>query len=194
MAFSEPLPPVAAFRHHTAREGFEVVFVESIHDGLRIDGHTAAVEAEECWVIRYTIVVDDAFRTRRATVTGRSRAGTRGVFFDADGNGSWRVDGKPAPHLDGCLDVDLESSALTNAFPVRRLALAVANEAEAPAAYVRATDLRVERLEQRYRRVENAGLHERYAYSAPAFDVACDLVYDEHGLVIDDPGIATRAR
>ncbi len=31
------------------------------------------------------------------------------------------VDGEPAPHLDGVLDVDLESSALTNAFPVHRL-------------------------------------------------------------------------
>jgi hypothetical protein len=31
------------------------------------------------------------------------------------------VDGRAAAHLDGCLDVDLESSALTNTLPVHRL-------------------------------------------------------------------------
>jgi hypothetical protein len=40
--------------------------------------------------------------------------------------------------LDGCLDADLESSAMTNAMPVRRLGLAVAARAAAPAAYFRA--------------------------------------------------------
>jgi uncharacterized protein len=37
-------------------------------------------------------------------------------------------------------------------FPARRLELAVGRHADAPAAYVRAEDLRVERLEQRYLR------------------------------------------
>jgi hypothetical protein len=38
------------------------------------------------------------------------------VTLRADGDGSWVVDGRPAPQLDGCLDVDLESSSMTNAF------------------------------------------------------------------------------
>ena len=35
----------------------------------------------------------------------------------ADGEGRWSVDGRPAPRLDECLDLDLESSMLTNASP-----------------------------------------------------------------------------
>ena len=95
--------------------------------------------------------------------------------------------------MDGCLDVDLESSSLTNAFPVERLGLDIGETAPAPAAYVRAADLSVERLEQRYVRLDNGPLGERYRYTAPGFDFECELTYDEFGLVIDYPGLATRA-
>jgi hypothetical protein len=115
------------------------------------------------------------------------------VVLESDGAGHWQIDGEPAPQLDGCLDVDLESSALTNAFPVHRLGLAIGEEADAPAAYVRAADLRVERLEQHYERLDDDGSRQRYHYSAPQFEFACELVYDEFGLVLAYPGIAVRA-
>jgi hypothetical protein len=89
--------------------------------------------------------------------------------------------------------VDLESSSLTNAFPVRRLGLPPGGRAEAPAAYVRALDLHVDRLEQRYVRIDDGTGLERYDYASPAFDFRCELVYDQAGLVIDYPGIAARA-
>ena len=57
---------------------------------------------------------------RGARITSRSVAGSRQTFLTADGAGNWLVDGEPAAHLDGCLDVDLESSAVTNALPVHR--------------------------------------------------------------------------
>ena len=112
--------------------------------------------------------------------------------LEADGRGAWRVDGRAAPQLDGCLDVDLESSSLTNAFPMNRLGLEPADAADAPAAYVRALDLAVERLEQRYVRVDDGTGPQRYDYTAPVFDFRCELVYDAAGLVLDYPGIARR--
>jgi hypothetical protein len=33
----------------------------------------------------------------------------------------------------------------------------------------------------------------RYRYSAPGFGFECRLLYDEHGLVLEYPGIAVRA-
>jgi uncharacterized protein len=58
---------------------------------------------------------------------------------------------------------------------------------------VRALDLGVERLEQRYLRTDDGGSRERYDYAAPGFEFRCELVYDEYGLVLDYPGIAVRA-
>ena len=81
---------------------------------------------------------------------------------------------------------------MTNALPVHRLGLPVGGRATAPAAYVRARDLAVERLEQTYARVTDETSHQRYDYRAPAFEFACRLVYDESGLAIDYPGIAVR--
>jgi uncharacterized protein len=192
MAFSD-LPRFAAWHHRDAREGFEAVFLRSSGDGFRLEGHTVAVEDEEAWAVEYAISVDAGWVTRGATVIGRSAAGRREVAIESDGAGRWRIDGERAAHLDGCLDVDLESSSATNALPVHRLDLAVGERAEAPAAYVRALDLSVERLEQRYLRLDDEVLRQRYDYSAPRFEFRAQLVYDESGLVIDYPGIAVRA-
>ena len=192
MAFEE-LPAFAAWRHLDAREGFEVVFLHSGPEGHRLEGHTAAVEDGEAWSVQYSIFLDAKWVTQTAQVVGRSATGRREVALEADGTGAWRINGAPAPEVDGCLDVDLESSSFTNALPVHRLGLEVGQEAEAPAAYVRALDLTVERLEQRYVRTHDEGVGQRYDYSAPRFEYTGQLGYDAHGLILDYPGIAVRA-
>jgi hypothetical protein len=185
-------PPFAAWRHRDARDGFEVVFLEAQDGGVRVAGHTSAVEDGDPFAVRYAIDLDERWHTRSGRIAGRSSHGERAVVLEADGEGHWSVDGHPAPHLDGCLDLDLEASALTNAFPVHRLGLASGESAEAPAAYVRALDLTVDRLEQRYRRVDDGAHEQRYDYAAPAFGFRCELVYDESGLVLEYPGLAAR--
>ena len=181
-------PRSAAWRHRDVRQGFEVVFLAP----GRLEGTTAAVEDGAAWTVRYVIELEGPWRTRAVRLTGRSQWGPRAVALEADAAGRWRVDGEAAPHLDGCLDVDLESSALTNALPVHRLGLRVGEAADVPAAYVRAADLRVERLDQRYARMADTGGRQRYHYAAPRFDFECELVYDESGLLLDYPGLATR--
>lgn len=192
MSFSA-LPAAAAWRHHEARLGFEVAHFQSAGQGYHINGCTTAVEDGQSWVVSYAIRLDETWTTRSARIAGRSASGIRHARLETDGRGRWRVDGEAAPHLDGCLDVDLESSAMTNALPVHRMGLRVGARASAPAAYVRALDLRVERLDQDYARTADEGRHQRYDYAAPVFDFACRLVYDESGLVLDYPGIAIRA-
>jgi len=82
---------------------------------------------------------------------------------------------------------------MTNALTVHRLGLPVDGRAPVPAAYVRALDLTVERLEQTYVRLTDDGSNQRYDYAAPAFDFASRLVYDEAGLILVYPTIAVRA-
>jgi hypothetical protein len=137
-------------------------------------------------------VLDPGWATRSAHVVGRSASGPHEVRLEGDGGGVWLVDGEPAPRLAGCLDVDLEGSACTNAFPVQRLDLEVGERADAPAAYVRALDGSVERLEQSYARLEDEAGHSRYDYASPAYGYRDELVYDSVGLVVDYPDIAVR--
>lgn len=187
-------PPAAAcWQHLETRTGFEVAYFQAHEDGWYINGTTAAVEDGQPWDVTYAIRLDADWSTRSAHIAARFTAGTRETSLQRDGTTHWLVDGALAPHLDGCLDVDLESSALTNSLPIRRLGLSVGARAAAPAAYVRAPHLAVERLEQAYARIPDDDLHQRYDYSAPAFNFACRLVYDEYGLVLDYPRFAVRA-
>jgi hypothetical protein len=186
-------PAAACWRHRGARSGFEVAYFRAAAGGWSIDGTTTAVEDGQTWIVSYRIRLDAAWLTREARVTARTAAGLRQSGLTSDGAGRWRVDGRPAPQLDGCLDIDLESSALTNTLPVHRLALATGACAGTPAAYVRALDLRTERLDQDYTRLPDESGQQRYRYAAPAFGFTCTLGYDESGLVLDYPGIAERA-
>jgi len=188
-----PPPATACWLHREARSGFEVAYFRSQEDGWAVDGTTAAVEDTKTWIVTYSIRLDAGWATRSARIMARTAAGLRETLLEVDQTGRWLVDGDPAPHLDGCRDVDLESSAMTNALPVHRLGLAAGRQADAPAAYVRALDLSVGRLEQTYRRIADEGARQRYEYAAPAFDFTSCLVYDESGLVLDYPGIARRA-
>lgn len=184
----DALPPSAAWRHAGLRAGFEVAFFSAHDRGLRVEGATTATEAGEAWVVTYDIRLDASWCTRSARVTRRSRGSSATTVLAADGTGGWQLDGSPAPWLQGCLDLDLESSAMTNTFPVHRLQLSDGREASVPAVYVRAVGQAVDRLEQTYSRIGEG----RYAYAAPAFDFTCRLAYDRHGLVLSYPGIATR--
>jgi uncharacterized protein len=183
----DDLPESASWAHEGARVGFENVFIRETSRGRRFSGHTAAVEEQRPWTVRYEIGVDGRWRTRTAEVWVWNRPAASRTSLRHDGSGRWTINGAHAPHLDCCMDVDLESSACTNTLPVHRLG-SDTHPREAPAAYVRVDGV-VERLEQTYRRNADG---RSYDYRAPRFDFAARLEYDRHGLVLRYPGIATR--
>jgi hypothetical protein len=191
MDFAE-LPRSATWRHEVARVGVETAFLAPRDAGMRIEGCTTGFEAGESWWVEYTIDIDRWGHTIRARVVGRSARGRFERLLESVGVGRWWVDGAVTSGLDGCFDVDLESSALTNAFPVRRLALVPGESSQAPAAYVRALDLRVERLAQRYERLADEDDRLRFDYTAPRFDTHCVIASDRAGMCLEYPGIATR--
>jgi hypothetical protein len=66
----------------------------------------------------YELHCDGGWRSRSLTV---ERTDGRTLRIEADGEGRWSdAMGNPLPALDGCIDVDLSASPLTNTLPVRR--------------------------------------------------------------------------
>lgn len=108
--------------------------------------------------------------------------------------GRWSQGGAPRPDLQGCLDVDVSATPVTNTFPLRRLdALAVGEYATVPVAWVDVPSLEVRRVLQTYRRV---ALPEGpdpavWEYSDPEYG-AFRLSVDEDGVVIDYENFAVR--
>jgi hypothetical protein len=185
------VPDFAAWRHVGSRDGFELTFFERMASGLLVRGVTAAVEGSDAWAVRYEIEVSEQWLTRSAHVTNVLNGDEREVTLSHDGRGCWLVNDVVRPDLKGCLDVDLESSAMTNTFPVQRLSLGGGRRQSAPAAYVSATELDVQRLEQFYTRIDE---QPRFHYEAPALRFTAELSYDTGGLIVDYPGLAQRAR
>ncbi|MFN2562304.1 MAG: putative glycolipid-binding domain-containing protein [Jatrophihabitans sp.] len=194
MGFAD-LPTSAVWDHVGGRRGFEAASITRADAGWTVTGSTTAIEEGVPWWVAYEIELSSSFVTRRAQVTGRSGSSPpSSVLIEGDGRGGWAVDGRHEPVLDGCLDVDLESSALTNTFPLRRLDPRPGNSVSVPAVYVRAHGLAVERLEQLYERSQTGPTDVLVDYAAPTFDFACRIAYDVQGLVVDYPGIARRVK
>ena len=160
---------------------------------ISVDGTTTGFQDGDTWIVSYSILLDELWRTRAARVKSRTASGQTERLLESDGDGHWLVDGQAATDLDGCFDVDLESSALTNALPVHRLDLQIGERAEAPAAYVRVSSLSADRLEQSYVRLDSAADRQHFDYEAPAFEFRSRLEYDDRGLVVNYPGIASRS-
>lgn len=185
-------PSGASWNHEGSRAGFEIAFFDEVSAGHCLTGHTTAHESSVLWSVGYDVTVDHSWRTVAVHASNLTATGREELTLTRDSAGRWAANGVPRPELDGCVDVDFESSAVTNTLPLHRLDFVEGVGVDVPAAFVRADDLRVERLEQRYTLIEVAPEQLLFLYESSTFDFACELRYDSAGLVIDYPGIAAR--
>lgn len=137
----------------------------------------------------YRVRCDAAWRVRAVTVDPLD--GRAPLQLRADGDGAW-ADGAGAalPALAGCLDIDLSISPFTNTLPIRRLTFAAGEARVLTMAYIRAPELTVEPMRQRYTRLAA----DRYRYENVEGDFAAELPLDPDGLVLDYPGLFRRVR
>jgi uncharacterized protein len=180
-----PLPSFAAWRLHGAHDGFEVARFTAGPNGTVLGGTSIGVEDGVPWDVRYRIDVDAGWRVRSAEI----HTPDRGIVVQRTDHG-WLVDGAARPDLDDAGDLDLEGSLVTNTLPLHRLTLYTGVLTPAPAAYVRASNLQVELLEQTYRRLDRPGIH--LEYSSPRFGYREVLRFAPDGLIEEYPGIGTR--
>jgi hypothetical protein len=150
---------------------------------------TGPEELLTCW---FRVDLDPGWVTREVIVGAVGTGGERSVRLSADEHRRWLVDGEHRPGLDGCVDVDIAATPLTNTFPIRRLAgLGVGDQVTTPIAWIDVPALAVTRVEQSYRRLPDAGGLAAWEYRDPQYGPFV-LTVDEHGLVSDYEGFARR--
>jgi uncharacterized protein len=124
---------------------------------------------------------------RRLTVT--NVASDRTLALRRDTGHHWQADGnRPLPELDGCVDVDIDRSPLTNTLPIRRLDMGIGAPRDIDVVYVSVPELTVRPVRQRYTLLTGDGPVYRYesgSYSA-------ELPTDGDGFVIDYPDLWRR--
>jgi len=129
--------------------------------------------------LRYHVRCDASWATRDALVEGELGGDDVYITIERESNDEWRRDGAPVANLAACTDVDLGFSPITNTLPIRRLGLGVGEQATVRAAWLRFPELRLEVLEQVYRRVS----HDHYVYESGGGRFRADLTVDASGLV-----------
>jgi hypothetical protein len=132
-------------------------------------------------------------RLRRTASAGAAGDGTWQVAVEALGDVSLPPPGGDPAALAGALDCDLGLSPLTNTMPVLRHKLLGGGDAvDFLMAWVSVPDLSVDANAQRYTFVrQSADGGAVINYSSGSF--TADITFDADGLVVDYPGIATRA-
>jgi hypothetical protein len=106
------------------------------------------------------------------------------LWLGADGTGRWgEMNGAHRHDLAGCTDIDLPATPFTNSIPIRRLGLAVGDQAEVSAAMVDVDTLGVVPVAHRLERLSARRFRRTLLDSGEIieFDV------DEYGLVHDYP-------
>ena len=186
------LPRQASWRHTGVRRGFEVLFTGPGPRGHRLRGVSTAVEDASAWSVDYSIDLDLAWRTQEVRAGASTIDGGRHTVLRRSADHGWEVDGLARADLTGCVDVDFESSAVTNTLPLHRLEFTVGEPMRVPAVFVQANDLGVIRLEQEYTLVAVSPRGMSFHYESGTFDVVCELTFDPAGLILDYPGIAVR--
>jgi hypothetical protein len=133
--------------------------------------------------LEYLIECDSEWRTSSCRVSGW--LGNRAVKIDisVDPTGCWRFNGAERPEVKGSIDVDLNFSPSTNLLPIRRLGLKLGAEAEVQAAWLRFPTFELERLDQRYRRIDTG----TYRYESAGGAFATELEVNSAGFVTSYP-------
>lgn len=175
------------WRRDDENDGHSVASVRSTTTGWMVHGTEVLIGADTltCW---FRVDLDASWVTRTVHVGAISDRGETALDLSASPDRHWTADGVPRPDLAGCIDVDIAATPLTNTFPIRRLAhLAVGESRTTPIAWVEVPGLRVERVEQAYRRMSDR----RWEYSDPTHG-AFNLDVDADGVVVSYEGFAVR--
>ena len=154
-------------------------------DGCRLSGAAVFLEGRLACHVRYEVVADASYRTRSASLEGFVGRKPVAMRLRANAGGRWTVGGIEQPALRGCLDLDLGFTPATNLLPLRRLALRIGQEAQAPAAYLPFPKTSLVILPQRYKRLTRS----EYDYESPQHGYRATLRVTALGAVAEYPGV-----
>jgi hypothetical protein len=166
--------------------GLEHVDVRPADGGLDISGVVIGQEDGTEFGLSYRVKLDALWRTREARL--RTTSGHR-LHLESDGHGHWRENGKDQPALQGCIDIDIQATPITNTLPIRRLDLETGESMEIRLCYISMPDLIVSGANQRYTAIEAGSL---YRFESLGDGFTADLPVDGDGFVLDYPGLFRR--
>ena len=163
--------------------GHEVAEQLQTAHGWQLRGVAVFAHEELPCRLEYDIRCDQSWQTELLTLSGN--VGEKAIAMELLRNpaGEWSMHGSKVWELTDCDDIDLNFSPSTNMLPIRRLGLAVGENARVRAAWVRFPSFELEVLEQTYSRIAS----ETYRYESANGKFRRDLAVDAAGFVLEYP-------
>jgi hypothetical protein len=101
----------------------------------------------------------------------------------ASEDGIWYLNDREIKNVEGCVDIDLNFSPITNLIPLRRLELKQEESKTVSAAWLRFPSFDLERLDQTYTRLDDSTVK----YESRDGEFVRTLKVNSAGLVVDYP-------
>lgn len=188
---SSPIEKPAVWSRTDVPEGLGLGTLLSRPDGYCLEAGETVVEGEESFFTRFTILTDLAWATREVRVEVVTGQGPASMALTTMG-GHWTDgDGRRRPELEGCQDVDVAATPITNTLPIRRLGLRPGEHRDITVAWIDVPSLQVRRVRQGYTRHPAEGGLDHYTYRDP-LNGEYRLSVDGDGFVVDYERFARR--
>ncbi len=166
--------------------GLEHVDLSPADGGIHVSGVVIGRDGEARFGLAYRLRLDSSWRTRDAHL--RTTSG-RALHLESNGQGAWTENGRSRPDLQGCIDIDIQATPITNTLPIRRLDLETGESMEIRLGYVSLPELIVTAASQRYTALEAGSL---YRFESLEDGFTADLPVDQDGFVLEYPGLFRR--
>jgi uncharacterized protein len=165
--------------------GHEIARLEALDDGWKLFGTAIFTYQRDPFKLDYVVICDATWRTKSAKVKGVIGSREIDVTVTVDTNCRWHLGETERTSIEGSLDIDLGFSPSTNLLPIRRLQLAVGDEAEVRAAWLPFPSFELEPLAQVYRRMAER----TYRYESDGGSFTRTLEVNDTGFVTSYPGL-----
>jgi hypothetical protein len=171
--------------------GMEHVVVSGKAGGFRADGQVV-LAAQGFASVSYQLRCTTGWRVSSLAIKVTNAVADAALDLSSAGDGHWLTNGHPAPELDGCVDVDISCTPLTNTLPIRRLSWSPGETHDIDVVYVAVPVLDVRRARQRYTLLARDDDRDEALFRYQSGSFSADLPVDSDGFVTDYPGLWRR--
>jgi uncharacterized protein len=165
--------------------GHESARISSQGSHWHLNGTAVFAHTGQPCRLDYSIICDAEWRTVSGQVAGWVGDDIIDLAISVGSGRQWLLNETEFPIVTGCTDLDLNFSPSTNLLPIRRLNLAVGEEAAVRAAWLRFPSFTLEPLDQIYRRLDER----TYRYESAGGSFVRELQVNDAGFVTLYPGL-----
>lgn len=165
--------------------GHEACRVYSSGNEWRLEGTAVFADEGRPCRLSYLVACDSSWNTLNGVVTGWLDGDVVNFEILVDAERRWTMNGVYRAEVNGCVDLDLNFSPSTNLLPIRRLNLAMGEQAEVKAAWLRFPGFELETLTQIYTRVDEF----RYRYSSHDGEFVAEITVNDVGFATNYSGL-----